>query len=254
MATPTKFRSVGVSIVEYINHDECMVIPMVTPAVDLADKTRWINVSFLRTPQRAKQWSDVWFDDRGIDANGEPVPTEINPTDLSGPGITSIGPLKDLPRGQYFGGVYFRHEQFIKAYPKIKDPRIDPTADEVPWRPDGWFNYELTSVAYEGDADGKRRYIGCEAEIVDVKALKAKIKIYKPTDRANPVAILDLQLDDPAHCDLSIPADPVDLIKGGPLEPMLRTTSVAGDRGGIYLNLRFAPVTIGPKLPIWMEL
>lgn len=262
MTTQTKFRAVGAVITKYLDRDACRVAAVlkVSQLLALSDESRWLTLDFNRTPSRASKWSEVWFDDRGVQADGTPAPTELSPLTLTCFAATSIGPLLNLPRGQYLGAVYIADAKFQEWWPMIKDPRIDPSKPETPWKPKGWFHYELTTVAEEGDSGGKRRYAGFEARVESlVDATKAKVSFFSPSDRATPLVTEELDFADPGQCAPDIAPDPIDPAQPGKLEDMLRRE--VGARGGIYLNLRFAAaiadpsgqsILRGPKLPIGM--
>lgn len=242
---PTKFRAVGAAITKLIDTDTCMIAAVLSAdqKLDLTDEKRWIKVEMLRTPSRAKRWSDVWFDDRGLNKEGKPTASVLSPSELKNVGITSVGPLPHLPRGQYFGAVYLRDTKFKELWDLIRDPKLDPSEEEIPWKPSDWAHYELTSLGIEGDPN---RYVGMYGEVTSVIA-GSRVKVRFPKDRSGNVDSHEVDLKDAKHCAQDVKPESAD-----PIEAMLEGKQ--DSKGGVYLNLLYAAELglRGPKLPIGM--
>lgn len=247
----TIFFGVGAAITRIDGKNQCQVAAVldVSQPVDLADQMRWIPVDLDRTPSKAALWKDVTFDDRGVRWNPTtgtlvPLPTVSAPKDLKGIGITSIGPIGDLPNAQYFGAVYFSEKEFTAQASKIQDP-----TGAFTWCPTGWFEYELQSIAYSKDlANGKRageRYVGFHARVDTMSGAFATVSLLAPITRKE-TGQFTLDLSDPADSDDTAP-----ITGAGRL-------IVPGDapttEGAIFVNLRRAARSLmrEPKLPVGM--
>jgi hypothetical protein len=247
MASPLKFRATGAVIVKHMGPHRCMVaaIARAGKPVDLTDEKRWFEVSSLATPTSAPSWDQVRFDDRGIYPDpilGQawlPVPTVFGPNQhTDGIGITTIGPLAELPRAQYVGAVYIESNYHNALGGLVAG-----------WLPEDAHHYEFTSIAFPDGTIDTKRYTGFDCEVITAQGHSATLAIYNGLDRAKAYKSIQVDLDSPEDCTFDVEPD-LDL--AGSAEKMLAKTPAKGDRGGLYINLRRAYLLRGPKMPVGM--
>ncbi|MBP8806091.1 MAG: hypothetical protein KBG48_17895 [Kofleriaceae bacterium] len=247
MATPLKFRATGAVIVKHMSPHRCMVAAVARAGapLDLTDEKRWFEVSFLATPTTAPSWDQVLFDDRGICPDAilgtawVPLPTVFGPDqNTDGIAISTIGPLAELPRGQYVGSIHIESSHHKKLGALVAG-----------WLPSDAYNYEFTSVAFPDGTFSSKRYTGFECEVTSIQGRTATLDIFDRLDRAKAYKSIQVDLDSPEDCTFDVEPD-LDL--AGSAEKMLAKTPAKGDRGGLYINLRRAYLLRGPKMPVGM--
>lgn len=242
------FRAVGAIITRIDGPNQVQVVAQLQAGhkPDLADQARWISVDLTRTPKHAASWSDVAFDDRGVGADGQELPSVMRPLDLNRIGVTSIGRLKDLPNGQFVGGVYMLEADFTK----IQATKIDDPTGAFGWCPNDWFVHELISIAYSKDqaangARAGRRYVGLHGKVVR-RGPGSSVVVDITSATKNPRVVVGtwrFDLKDPAECDDT-----------GPVYGTDKLISDTVDEGAMYVELGFAAASAmrGPKIPIGM--
>lgn len=209
------------------------------------DVSRRIPIDLDRCPSKAASWSEIEVDDRGVDAQGEPLGTAMHPAQLPGHQVTALGGYrgKDLPddlaRGPFVGGIYLEDAFFDRHRSKIDRPGD-------PWPTGGRTPCQLTTVAYSGHpsngARGNRRYAGFLGRLEAITGSTATVEILDIEN--NVLGTWSFELGSADHCD---PDPPL-----WPGETLLRLDSQIGAVGTLFIELRrLAQLGIGDgKIPI----
>jgi len=255
------FHGVGAVIAKVTSHSKFSVLAIVNEdRVDFSATERLFEVDLDATPSTVgapdpvthlvTRWSDVRFDDRGVDRFDNELRPAVNAATLS-VGITTLGSprvlsggLRDLTVGAFVGAVYVEHALFRQI---AKSALTAPGSP--PW-PEGFFKlHEITSITYSRNKiNGARaglRYHGFEARVVNVLDGGAAIEVEFPHPGQVALGPLTLRLDDPRDCDRDPPPEAL----GG--VPSLTTDPTAGAQGPLFVALpRAAAMLATPKMPL----
>ncbi len=218
------------------------------PAV--ADPKLQFDVDLKRTPATAAKWSDVLFDDRGVNYDGVELPAIAGD---EGVVVTTVGP--GLPAGKDKGALFIESRHFHQLKDKIY--ASDPTNPNLKWPPAGLREHALATIAYSKDTKANptkagMRFVGMHAHVLDRRGDLVKVYLQLHTEEKwrGPVW---LDLDDLDDCD-SGGGDPAD-----PNDPLHAYTFInaGATQGALFVRMERmsrlmnkATVARGPKLPI----
>lgn len=246
------FRGVGATVVSVKGTTRCAIYVLLKGDQTVNFEKLPLEIDLALSPLKAGQasWADVIVDDRGVKADGKPLPRFLDPADLPEYGATSIGP--DFPAlGCTFGGVYLEDSFYNLKFAEHINPV--PPQPGCAWPPPGHKSYELMTVAYSkspanGDRAG-RRYAGVHARVEATTPLgKAAVTIFAAGKPNIALGTHILDLEDVKVVDLTV--QPVE-----PGESLIQ--NVAGSEGGVFIELALLASLPtpgnqrpGPKLPI----
>ncbi|MBK9035112.1 MAG: hypothetical protein IPL61_28255 [Myxococcales bacterium] len=168
-------------------------------------------------------WATGLYDARGIDKTGTSFPGVLSPKDVTDVGLTTLGPLGELPYGQYVGAIY------------LLDSHFDTLSDAGYFDGKEWDtkyaprSYQWRSLVYSPDVNQNggyagRRYIGFHAIVAEQNPQSLVVTI-----RDNPQAgLVQFRIDEPSHCS---PDGPL-----GNGEARLTQASTKNDEGALYIE------------------
>jgi hypothetical protein len=253
------FHGVGAIIAQVSSSTTFSVFTIIDKEhVDFSASDRRLEVDLKATPLNVGKpgavtaFSDVKFDDRGMDELGNPLPDSLSGVSVN-LGITTIGvgESDNLRRGAFVGALYIEHDLFHE----IKRTKID-VAGKPAWPGiAGYKLYEMTSIAYSKNAtNGRRaqmRYHGFQAEVVNAGGTDAKGRPTIGVEFRHERAVKKqgpffFTLNEPDQYDLDPPADAL----GG--ASSIAANPTIGSHGALFVALPLAGqlVLSGPKLPI----
>jgi len=253
------FHAVGAVIAHVKSNAQFLVLTTINRhLVDFSATSRLLEVDLMATPLTVGMpgaiitFSDVKFDDRGVDKSGNPVPDLLNAMAVN-LGITTLGaPVSgNLKKGAHVGAVYIEH----KLFDQIKSEKID-VVGQPSW-PKGLFElHEITSIAYSNNAinDSRqgKRYHGFQARVVNVGGTDVTgrptigVEFHHKGSPSPPQGPFIFTLNDPEQYDHDPPPDAFDGL------PPITANPTIGAEGPMFVALPLAAKLniSGPKLPV----